>query len=99
MGTDSHLSDNKEFPSDHIQGVQFATLGDTMWVLLIDGTFMLDYTGNILSDEDANAPYRAIHPEMLKKRSQGLPRGLCALKMFEKCFGASPKGPPTTAKE
>jgi len=30
-------------------GVNFERLGDCMWVLLIDGTFMLDGTGNILS--------------------------------------------------
>jgi len=30
-------------------GTNFERLGDCMWVLLIDGTFMLDGTGNILS--------------------------------------------------
>jgi len=30
-------------------GVHFKTLGDCMWILLIDGTFLLDGTGNILT--------------------------------------------------
>jgi len=38
---------NQKLKDEH--GVNFDRLGDCMWVLLIDGTFMLDGTGNILS--------------------------------------------------